>query len=238
MRKPRSLTSMFSRRPSVQSLEITAAADPARHAWNVLADFVDSLTGAEARGAVQKLVNWDRKLQVRALRAALCRAADLRPAISCAWFRRPSVLLSHVLDAAALPCYTCICLMPSMWQILVQDEEEMAAASLEVDGMATPSQVSTIMCRTAICLSPVNVITQIACTYRSKTCCCRAAFGSSCSGRWHTAGSPSCTHSLRLRMAGSGSGEICRDMQRRHLHQQLSVRSVTAAVICLTVCQY
>jgi predicted metal-dependent TIM-barrel fold hydrolase len=48
----------------VQSLEITAAADPARHAWNVLADFVDSLTGVEARRAVQKLVNWDRKLQV------------------------------------------------------------------------------------------------------------------------------------------------------------------------------
>ena len=53
----------------VQSLEVTAAADPARHAWNVLADFVDSLSGAEARRAVQKLVDWDRKLQVTLLHA-------------------------------------------------------------------------------------------------------------------------------------------------------------------------
>ena len=78
------------------------------------------------------------------------------------------MLLSHVLDAAALPCYTCICLMPSMWHILAQDEEEMAAASLEVDGMATPSQVSTIMRRTAVCLSAVDVTTQIACICRSR----------------------------------------------------------------------
>lgn len=49
---------------AVQSLDITTAADPARHPWNVLADFVDSLAGAEARRAVQKLVDWDRKLQV------------------------------------------------------------------------------------------------------------------------------------------------------------------------------
>ena len=89
----------------MQSLEITAAADPARHAWNVLADFVDSLTGAEARGAVQKLVNWDRKLQVHALRAALCRAADLRPAISCD-------LPADSANSANPPCNARICLMP------------------------------------------------------------------------------------------------------------------------------
>lgn len=47
-----------------QSLETAAAADPARHPWNVLADFIDSLVDAEARQAVQKLVDWDRKLQV------------------------------------------------------------------------------------------------------------------------------------------------------------------------------
>lgn len=67
--------------PSSQSLDITTAADPARHSWNVLADFVDSLTGAEARRAVQKLVNWDHKLQVQGLVAerwqiAICRAAS------------------------------------------------------------------------------------------------------------------------------------------------------------------
>ena len=114
----------------MQSLEITAAADPARHAWNVLADFVDSLTGVEARRAVQKLVNWDRKLQVHALLAAHCRAADF-------------------------PCYTRICLMPSTCHIPLQDEDEMAAASLELDGMAAPAQVFTHLASDAAVSLPI-----------------------------------------------------------------------------------
>ena len=52
----------------------------------------------------------------------------------------------------------------------------MAAASLEVDGMATPSQVVTIMRRTAVCLSAVDVITQIACICQSKNMLLQGSF--------------------------------------------------------------
>jgi hypothetical protein len=99
----------------MQSLEITTAADPARHAWNVLADFVDSLTSAEARRSVQKLVNWDRKLQVCALSLHAARQQQSSARVSC-------VCQRHV----------------AHWP---QEEEEMAAASLELDGMAGPAQV-------------------------------------------------------------------------------------------------
>jgi hypothetical protein len=79
----------------MQTFTQTQPRDPARHPWNVLADFIEAIDDKQVQQEIQVFVSWERKVEVGASSSPLYR----RTRLCCGDTR----VISHCFDAVRRP---------------------------------------------------------------------------------------------------------------------------------------